>query len=411
MKILAAATVCLACVAPAVLGQGMQPCVAIHDSELTRALESMPAVAPTPSGPGTTGNQWWTTNWHYFVMPESMKEALRSDGTAFTVVGDSNITAGALLVNGQPRYPIMISLAAEAIRDDEIAQLTNYVAAGGFLFVGSSSFTRNTNGTTRGDFAFPNELGVHMSVPGVTNWASNSTFTKQIDHRLDNHIPTNTSYALAFKGEDGASGETRSMLTVNAKVKRMHPVMLDSFRFLRAIAGNTPKLCLPSPTWIHMRGGRKTVSESIYPDIEEFWNDIINAYHEEIHDLEAAGCTYLQLDEISFAFLCDATIRERIRADGLDPDVVTRDYARVVDAIAAGAPPSMIVTVHTCRGNFQSMWMAEGGYDRVASIVFGVLIVLYPGVGALSVIWIVGAYAFLFGILLVVLSFRVKALD
>jgi 5-methyltetrahydropteroyltriglutamate--homocysteine methyltransferase len=183
-------------------------------------------------------------------------------------------------------------------------------------------------------------------------------------------VPTNASYALAFKGEDGASGETRSMLTVNAKVRRTRPVMLDSFRFLKAIAGHTPKLCLPSPTWIHMRGGRKTVSESVYPDIDEFWNDIISAFHEEIYDLAAAGCTYLQLDEISFAFLCDATIRERIRADGLNPDVVTRDYAHVVDAIAGGAPPSMTVTVHTCRGNFQSMWMAEGGYDRVASITF-----------------------------------------
>ena len=183
-------------------------------------------------------------------------------------------------------------------------------------------------------------------------------------------VPTNTSYALAFKGEGGVSGETRSMLTVNARVRRTRPVMLDSFRFLKAIAGRTPKLCLPSPTWIHMRGGRKTVSESVYPDIEEFWSDIVGAFHEEIHDLAAAGCTYLQLDEISFAFLCDATIRERIRADGLDPDAVTRDYARVVDAIAAGAPESMTVTVHTCRGNFQSMWMAEGGYDRVASSVF-----------------------------------------
>src|SRR5205823_13057649 len=117
-----------------------------------------------------------------------------SDGTAFTVIGDSNITAGALLVNGQPKYPIMFSLASEAIRDDEIAPLTNYVAAGGFLFVGSSSFTRFTNGATRGDFAFVNELGVHMSVPGVTNWANNVTFTKQLDHRLISHIPTNTSY-------------------------------------------------------------------------------------------------------------------------------------------------------------------------------------------------------------------------
>src|SRR5205085_4661043 len=116
--------------ASSVLGQ-MQPLVAVHDSELTRALETMPAVSPTPTGAGTSGKQWWPTNWHYFVMPEAIKEALRSDGTAFTVVGDSNITAGVLLTNGAPRFPIVISLASEAIRDDEIAQFTNYVAAGG----------------------------------------------------------------------------------------------------------------------------------------------------------------------------------------------------------------------------------------------------------------------------------------
>src|SRR5204862_2401621 len=185
----AAAAFCLACAVPAALGQGMQPCVAVHDSELTRALESMPAVSPTPMGAGTTSNQWWTTNWHYFVMPESMKEALRSDGTAFTVVGDSNITAGALLVNGQPRYPIMISLAAEAVRDDEIAQLTSYVDAGGFLFVGSSSFTRNTNGTTRGDFAIANALGLHQVTTTLRDWGLNNTLTKATDHRVVSHIP------------------------------------------------------------------------------------------------------------------------------------------------------------------------------------------------------------------------------
>jgi 5-methyltetrahydropteroyltriglutamate--homocysteine methyltransferase len=187
---------------------------------------------------------------------------------------------------------------------------------------------------------------------------------------FDGIVPTNTSYALAFKGEHGESGETRSMLTVTEKVRRTRPVMVEPFRFLKSLTNRTPKLCLPSPTWIHMRGGRKTVSERVYPDIAEFWDDIIRAFHEEITDLAAAGCTYLQLDEITFAFLCDATIRERMRADGLDPDQETRQYARVVNAIAAGAPPSMTVTVHTCRGNFQSMWMAEGGYDRVASVIF-----------------------------------------
>ena len=137
-------------------------------------------------------------------------------------------------------------------------------------------------------------------------------------------VPTNTSYALAFKGEHGESGETRSMLTVTGKVQRNAPVMVEPFKFLRSLTKRTPKLCLPSPTWIHMRGGRKTVSQRAYPDIEEFWGDIVRAFHEEIADLAAAGCTYLQLDEISFAFLCDATMRERIRADGLDPDTETR---------------------------------------------------------------------------------------
>ncbi|HEV2435683.1 MAG TPA: YDG domain-containing protein [Verrucomicrobiae bacterium] len=164
--------------------------MAIHDSELTRALETTPASGATPTGYGTTGNQWWPTNWHYFVMPDSIKEALRSDGTAFTVIGDSNIAAGILTnADGSPKYPIVISLASEAIQIGEIAQLTNYVAAGGFLFVGSSSFTRNTNGTSLGDFAIANAMGIHMVTPGLTNWTPNFTFSKLIDHPLIAHIP------------------------------------------------------------------------------------------------------------------------------------------------------------------------------------------------------------------------------
>jgi hypothetical protein len=168
----------------------LRPMVAIHDSELTRALESMPASGSTPTGPGTTGFQWWDPDWHYFVMPDAMKEALRSDGTAFTVLHDSDISAGKLLdANGNPIYPIVISLASEAIRDDEIAQFTNYVAAGGFLLVGSSSFTRQPDGTPRGDFAFATPMGIHMATTGVSNWVDNSTLSKVSDHRLLTHIP------------------------------------------------------------------------------------------------------------------------------------------------------------------------------------------------------------------------------
>jgi uncharacterized repeat protein (TIGR02543 family) len=170
------------------------PIVAIHDSELTRALESSPATGATPTGAGTTGFQWWPADWHYFVMPESLAEALRSDGTPFTRIGDSNITAGLLLPNGSPKYPIVISLAAEAIRDDEISPLTNYVAAGGFLFIGSSAFTRNPDGSSRGDFAFGNELGLHMWTPGLNNWVGNNGLTRQASHPLVDHLPDSTVY-------------------------------------------------------------------------------------------------------------------------------------------------------------------------------------------------------------------------
>ena len=97
IRLLAVGSLCAVWMTLTARGQGTQPIVAIHDSELTRALETMPASGATPTGTGTSGYQWWATDWHYFVMPESVKEALRSDGTAFTVVGDSNITAGILL--------------------------------------------------------------------------------------------------------------------------------------------------------------------------------------------------------------------------------------------------------------------------------------------------------------------------
>src|SRR5579862_1011782 len=186
---------CLAGLTFPVRGQTTLPIVAIHDSELTRALESMPASGLTPTGPGTTGKQWWPTNWHYFVMPDSVKETFRSDGTAFTVIGDSNIVAGVLTnVDGSPKYPIVISLASEAIQDSEIAQLTNYVAAGGFLFVGSSSFTRHPDGTTRTNFAIAGAMGVNMVNPTLTNWAGDLTLTKTTNHFLVTQIPSGTLF-------------------------------------------------------------------------------------------------------------------------------------------------------------------------------------------------------------------------
>jgi 5-methyltetrahydropteroyltriglutamate--homocysteine methyltransferase len=187
---------------------------------------------------------------------------------------------------------------------------------------------------------------------------------------FDGIVATQGQYALKFHGEGGAEAETRSMMVVNGKVERAKPVMLEPFRFLKANAKKTAKLCIPAPTYLHMRGGRRVVNADAYPDVEEFWSDITRAYREEIADLAKAGCTYLQIDDVSFACLCDEGIRAQVKRDGEDPARLPAQYARIISNLISQKPESMSVTMHTCRGNHASMWMAEGGYDAVAEAVF-----------------------------------------
>ena len=183
-------------------------------------------------------------------------------------------------------------------------------------------------------------------------------------------VATQGQYALKFHGEGGAESETRSMMVVKSKVKRTRPVAVEHFRFLKQTTKRTAKLCIPAPTYLHMRGGRRVVNETVYPDVEEFWSDITRAYREEIKDLVAAGCTYLQIDDVSFACLCDEGIRAQVARDGEDPAKLPAKYASVISSLLRDKPKGMGVTMHTCRGNHASMWMAEGGYDAVAEAVF-----------------------------------------
>jgi len=161
------------------------------------------------------------------------------------------------------------------------------------------------------------------------------------------------------------------MMVVNKKVRRTRPIMVEPFKFLKGATTKTAKLCIPAPTYLHMRGGRKVVDAKAYPDMEEFWSDIARAYREEIRDLVAAGCTYLQIDDVSFACLCDEGIRAQVRRDGEDPARLPSKYAQVINSLLAERPSKLAVTLHTCRGNHASMWMASGGYDAVAEAVFG----------------------------------------
>jgi 5-methyltetrahydropteroyltriglutamate--homocysteine methyltransferase len=122
---------------------------------------------------------------------------------------------------------------------------------------------------------------------------------------------------------------------------------------------------------MHFRGGRKAISENAYPAMDSFYADLGRVYREEVRALADAGCRYLQLDEVNLAYLCDPKLREQVRAGiGEDPVMLPRTYGRLINDVIAGRPKDMAVTMHLCRGNFQSAWVAEGGYEPVAEILF-----------------------------------------
>ena len=168
----------------------------------------------------------------------------------------------------------------------------------------------------------------------------------------------------------GGPEEQPPIATVVDRVGCSRPIMVEDFGFLKSIANATPKMTVPSPSMLHLRGGRTAISRDVYPDLDEFWADVAAAYRVAIGHLARAGCTYLQLDDVAFAYLCDPRIRENCRRNGDDPDALPRRYAATIDAALAGRPAGLTITMHTCRGNFRSAWVAEGGYDSVAEAMF-----------------------------------------
>jgi len=179
-------------------------------------------------------------------------------------------------------------------------------------------------------------------------------------------LTDNNGPKFRFAGQD----EQPPIASVTGRIGCSRPIMADDFSFLAALTERTPKLTIPSPSMLHLRGGRAAISRQVYPDLDAFWHDVAMAYRVAIGHLAAAGCRYLQLDDITFAYLCDPKIRQNCRDNGDDPDELPRRYAAVINAALVGRPDDMVVTIHTCRGNFKSAWVAEGGYDPVVEAMF-----------------------------------------
>jgi 5-methyltetrahydropteroyltriglutamate--homocysteine methyltransferase len=176
----------------------------------------------------------------------------------------------------------------------------------------------------------------------------------------------------------GAAGEVEfapPVMHVTSKLRHVKPIQLADFEYLKSVTTHTPKVTIPSPTMLHFRGGRAAISREAYPDLEGFYADIAACYRDEIRSLADAGCRYLQLDDTNLAYLCDPKMRAGAEARGDDPNELPRRYAALINAAIADRPADMAVCVHLCRGNFQSAWAAEGGYDPVAESLFNDLAV------------------------------------
>ena len=186
-------------------------------------------------------------------------------------------------------------------------------------------------------------------------------------------IETQGGIAVSFHTAAGNVDFAPPVMRVTAPVRHVKPIQVDDFKFLRSVTKRTPKVTIPSPTMLHFRGGREAISREAYPDLEQFFADVATAYRAEIRALAEAGCTYLQLDDTNLAYLCDAKMREGAKARGDDPDELPRRYARLINAAIADRPPGMTFCVHLCRGNFKSAWVAEGGYEPVAEVLFNEL--------------------------------------
>jgi 5-methyltetrahydropteroyltriglutamate--homocysteine methyltransferase len=188
--------------------------------------------------------------------------------------------------------------------------------------------------------------------------------------RLDGCEPFTPESGIAFKG---TTTKAKGVRVVGKVGFSAHP-MIDHFRFVRERAAQaTPKMTIPSPSVLHFRGGRKAISEAIYPDLNEFYSDLGEAYNRAVHAFADVGCRYLQLDETNLAYLCDPEQRQVVRDRGEDPDKLPAIYAGMINAAIEGRPADMTITMHLCRGNFRSSWIAQGGYEPVAEILFNAI--------------------------------------
>jgi len=176
-----------------------------------------------------------------------------------------------------------------------------------------------------------------------------------------------TDHGIQFHGVQ-TKAET---IKIDGKIAFAGHPMLEHFKFVKAHARATPKMTIPAPSTLHFRQGRAAIGKEVYPDLDLFFADLANAYHAAVRAFYDAGCRYLQFDDTAWSMLCDPKERAQSQKRGDDPDSLPARYARLTNAALQAKPADMTITMHSCRGNFRSTFIASGGYDFVAEHLLG----------------------------------------
>ena len=215
------------------------------------------------------------------------------------------------------------------------------------------------------------ETGLRSATDGEFRRAS---WHMDFIYQLDGITHEAGHIAVKFHNADGDVEFTPAALHIEGKLGVSKTIFGDAFSFLQeSVTTNVPKLTIPSPSMVHYRGGKAAIDPAVYPDLDAFWADLTAAYTEQVRRLGELGCTYLQFDDTSLAYMNDPHQREYIGSIGGDPERQHVEYIHHINESLAARPEGMTVTTHMCRGNFRSSWAAEGSYDFVAEALLNEL--------------------------------------
>lgn len=267
-----------------------------------------------------------------------------------------------------PRPPFRADHVGSLLRPAYLSEAREQLAAG---TIDAAAFDAVADRAVKEIIQLQEDVGLL----GITDGeARRDTWHMDYIYQIGGITKRDSDMKVRFHNEGGDIEWTPAKLAVVDRLNLPSTIFADAFTFLKDnVRRGTPKLTIPSPSMVHYRGGREAVSAEVYPDLSAFYADLSAVYAREIAGLGELGCTYLQLDDTSLAYLNDPAQRAMIAAQGEDADTQHETYIRIINDAVKDRPAGMTITTHLCRGNFRSSWVASGSYDHVADALFNTL--------------------------------------